>query len=44
MVYDADPGWTARCHACGEVLLTFVRAGEHLRVDLRGITALEVGG
>lgn len=43
MVYDAAPGWTARCHACGDVLLTFVRAGEHLRVDLRGITALEVG-
>ena len=44
MVYDSAPGWTARCHACGDVLLTFVRVAGALRIDLRGITALEVRG
>lgn len=44
MVYDAAPGWCVRCHVCEEVLMTFVRAGVHLRIDLRGVTALEVGG
>lgn len=43
IVYDADPGWCVRCHRCGEVLMTLVHAGERLRVDLRGVTALEVG-
>ena len=43
MVYDAAPGWCVRCHVCEEVLMTFVRAGERLRIDLRGVTALEVG-
>lgn len=42
LVYDAAPGWCARCHACGEVLFTLVRAGGRLRLDLRGVTALEV--
>jgi hypothetical protein len=42
MVYDAAPGWCVRCHKCGETLMTLVRTEEHLRVDLRGITALEV--
>ncbi|MBU1587081.1 MAG: hypothetical protein KKH51_03945 [Actinobacteria bacterium] len=42
MVYDAAPGWCVRCHVCGDVLMTFVRAAGRLRVDLRGITALEV--
>ena len=43
MVYDAAPGWCVRCHVCEDVLMTFVRAGGHLRIDLRGVTALEVG-
>jgi hypothetical protein len=42
MVYDASPGWAVRCHACGEVLMTLVRVGNRLRIDLRGVTALEV--
>lgn len=42
IVYDAAPGWCVRCHACDGVLMTLVRAGERLRIDLRGITALEV--
>jgi uncharacterized Zn finger protein len=42
MVYDADPGWAVRCHACGDVLLTMVRTADRLRIDLRGITALEL--
>jgi ribosomal protein S27E len=42
MVYDAAPGWAVRCHACGDVLLTMVRVAGRLRLDLRGITALEV--
>ncbi|NYF11387.1 hypothetical protein HDC94_002543 [Leifsonia sp. AK011] len=42
-VWDAAPGWCVRCHVCGDVLMTLVRTGERLRVDLRGVTALEVG-
>lgn len=42
MVYDAAPGWCVRCHVCGDVLLTFVRAGDRLRIDLRGVSALEL--
>ncbi len=42
MVYDAAPGWAVRCHACGDVLLTLVRVADRLRIDLRGISALEV--
>jgi hypothetical protein len=42
LVYDAAPGWCARCHACGDVLMTFVRVEGRLRIDLRGLTALEV--
>lgn len=42
MVYDSAPGWAVRCHACGDVLLTLVRVGDKLRIDLRGITALEI--
>lgn len=44
MVYDAAPGWAVRCHACGDVLLTLVRVGNRLRIDLRGVTSLEVAG
>jgi hypothetical protein len=44
LVYDADPGWCVRCHVCEDVLMTFVRAQGRLRVDLRGVTALEVSG
>lgn len=43
LVYDAAPGWAVRCHRCGEVLMTFVRLGERLRIDMRGVSALEVG-
>jgi len=43
VVWDAAPGWCVRCHVCGDVLMTLVRTGERLRVDLRGVTALEVG-
>lgn len=42
LVFDAAPGWAVRCHTCGEVLMTLVRAGERLRIDVRGITALEI--
>lgn len=42
LVYDAAPGWCVRCHVCGDTLLTLVRTDERLRIDLRGITALEV--
>ena len=42
MVYDAAPGWCVRCHVCEDVLMTFVWAGEKMRIDLRGVTALEV--
>lgn len=44
MVYGAAPGWCVRCHVCGEALMTLVRTGDRLRVDLRGVTALEVLG
>ena len=43
LVYDAAPGWCVRCHACGDVLMTLVWADDRLRIDLRGVTALEVG-
>lgn len=43
VVYDAAPGWCVRCHACGEVLMMLVRAGDRLRFDMRGITAIEIG-
>jgi len=42
MVYDASPGWSVRCHACGDVLMVIVRTADRLRLDLRGISALEV--
>ncbi len=42
MVYDAAPGWAVRCHVCGEVLMTFVRTASLMRIDLRGVTALEI--
>jgi hypothetical protein len=42
MVYDAAPGWCVRCHVCDDVLMTLVRVGDRLRIDLRGVTALEV--
>lgn len=42
LVYDAAPGWCVRCHVCGDVLMTLVRAGSKLRIDLRGVSALEV--
>jgi uncharacterized Zn finger protein len=41
LVYDAAPGWAVRCHACGDVLMTFVRTLDRLRIDMRGLTALE---
>lgn len=43
VVWDAAPGWCVRCHVCDDVLMTLVWSGEKLRVDLRGVTALEVG-
>jgi len=43
VVWDAAPGWCVRCHVCGDVLMTLVWSGEKLRVDLRGVTALEIG-
>ena len=42
LVYDAAPGWAVRCHACGDVLMTFVRTLDRLRIDMRGLTALEI--
>jgi hypothetical protein len=42
LVYDAAPGWCVRCHACEDVLMVLVWAGDRLRIDMRGITALEV--
>jgi len=42
VVYDAAPGWCVRCHICDDVLMTIVRTGERLRIDFRGLTALEV--
>jgi hypothetical protein len=33
-----------RCHVCDDVLMTLVRVGDRLRIDLRGVTALEVTG
>ena len=43
VVWDAAPGWCVRCHVCGDVLMTLVQTGSRLRVDRRGVTALEVG-
>jgi hypothetical protein len=42
LVYDAAPGWAARCHTCGEVLIVLVLAADRMRIDLRGLSALEV--
>ncbi len=42
MVYDIAPGWTVRCHACDGVLMTLVRTANGLRIDLRGLVALDV--
>jgi len=42
LVYDAAPGWAVRCHRCGEVLMVLVLAADRLRIDLRGISALEM--
>jgi hypothetical protein len=43
LVYDAAPGWCVRCHTCGGVLMVLVWAGDRLRIDMRGVSALEVG-
>ena len=42
-VYDAAPGWCVRCRRCGDVLMMLVRAGDRLRFDMRGISAIEIG-
>ncbi|HEY7146179.1 MAG TPA: DUF6510 family protein [Streptosporangiaceae bacterium] len=40
-VYADAPGLTARCPACGQVVLRLVRAPDRAWLDLRGITFLE---
>jgi len=42
MVYDLAPGWTVRCHVCGAELMTLVRTPAGLRIDLRGLSSLDV--
>lgn len=41
-VYPDAPGLTARCPACGEVILRLVRAGDRAWLDLTGVTVLEL--
>jgi hypothetical protein len=41
-VYADAPGMVARCPACDEVVLRFVRAPDRAWLDLRGITCLQV--
>ena len=41
MVYLDGPGWTVRCSLCDAVMLTLVRIGDRLRIDLRGMATLD---
>jgi len=41
-VYAAGPGTVARCPACQEPVLRFVRTAESLVLDLRGAVSLSV--
>jgi predicted RNA-binding Zn-ribbon protein involved in translation (DUF1610 family) len=41
-VFADAPGLTARCPACGQVVLRLVRSPDRAWLDLRGITYLEV--
>jgi hypothetical protein len=41
-MYPLSPGAVLRCGACQEVLLVFVHAGGRYRLDLRGLTWLEI--
>jgi hypothetical protein len=41
-VYPDAPGLTARCPACGQVLLRVVRGPGRAWLDLRGVTCLQL--
>ena len=41
-VFGAAPGLTARCPACGQVVLRLVRSPDRAWLDLRGLSFLEV--
>lgn len=41
-VYARGPGVVARCHACENVLLRLVRAGDRAWLDVRGLSSLEL--
>jgi len=42
VVYDAGPGWVARCRGCGEVMLRVARLRDEVVLDLRGTGLLRV--
>jgi hypothetical protein len=42
VVYDAGPGWVARCRGCGEVMLRVARLRTEMVFDLRGTEMLRV--
>ena len=41
-VFGSAPGLTARCPACGQIVLRLVRAPDRAWLDLRGLSCLEV--
>jgi uncharacterized Zn finger protein len=42
LVFGSAPGLTARCPACGQVVLRLVRSPDRAWLDLRGLSSLEV--
>ena len=41
-VYSREPGFVARCPACGEVVLRYVRAPSAAWLDVRGAVSLQI--
>ncbi|MBO9524196.1 MAG: hypothetical protein J7518_21875 [Nocardioidaceae bacterium] len=42
VVYEAGPGWVARCRGCAEVVLKVAVIREELVLDLRGAATLRM--
>jgi phage FluMu protein Com len=42
VLYDRAPGLVVRCAGCEAVLLRLVDSGEHVWLDLRGLSYLQI--
>jgi hypothetical protein len=42
MVYEDAPGIVVRCKSCGDVLLCLVDEPDRIRLDVRGLSYLEI--